>query len=534
MKKFRMLILIVLALFCLAACTKNENHDTNISVTPDATAAPTDTAAQDSKQDNTPEVPVIEAEPVDLKEIFAAYINYLDDYASENREETTDLHFSMGFVDEDGFPELLVVKGESEDDRFEILKYKDESVVSAGSYGSNGRICYLTGANCIVETVYGEDMVERTTVYHIEDCAPVVDTLFCYDIANESYTVNGVTVDADTFGMEMDMLFVDSIPMVIDYETTFGYYPNLVNDYSEDVFEQIYGKLIDGKIPVVYRSEEMKGLKGTWSVVFLDYICGNENWYYNRNYMDLTNCSVTSELSVDEEYASFWMDIYDSDYEPVDFMTIYGAPMLYSPNDISDGLCTGWNVQLKTEDDNTDYYLTMEDEDTVVMVGLTYDGNSLKSSFTAKLKREYNESSYLMVYSKLIRNAAGDSDGLLAFNGRDMIAISCDDAELIDQYGLPEDLNGYDYEIVEEMDAEPYTVYIDEDCDCFLIRDMKEVGVGYEEFADRASKSFGFPVELYYDYDEIMAIADDYPNLEQEEIAKNHLTPAAIKERYEG
>ena len=94
----------------------------------------------------------------------------------------------------------------------------------------------------------------------------------------------------------------------------------------------------------------------------------------------------------------------------------------------------------------------------------------------------------------LERNEYYDYEDKLAFTAKEYLWVSPKDTELIKEYGLPEDLDGYDYEIV-NPDHDPYIIFLDKSTDITFI-DFSD-GIEYKKIdLDEFAKK-----EYYSGYD---------------------------------
>ena len=101
---------------------------------------------------------------------------------------------------------------------------------------------------------------------------------------------------------------------------------------------------------------------------------------------------------------------------------------------------------------------------------------------------------------ELTRREDYDSTRGKAFEAKEYLIVSADDAELIKEYGLPEDLDGYDYEIV-YPDKDTFIIYVDEYTDISIVSfedGFHMEPVSPEEFCDR--EYFGTYEVSFEDY----------------------------------
>ncbi len=106
-------------------------------------------------------------------------------------------------------------------------------------------------------------------------------------------------------------------------------------------------------------------------------------------------------------------------------------------------------------------------------------------------------------------------DGTAVFEVIDYIYITPEDTELIQKYNFPEDLDGYDYEVVQSEDG-PQILLAFEDCKIEIIEwdkgETEYKTISLEEFCNYLKNKNGSTTVLYKkdDLDTITYICEDY------------------------
>lgn len=99
-------------------------------------------------------------------EVKSAYEKALDDEIKIYRQDSLEVNYGYGFVDEDEIPELFIVSGEEDTDTVTIYTYNEETkeAVYLGNFGENGRCYYVPYENKIVAFYYNKPDYSLYTV----------------------------------------------------------------------------------------------------------------------------------------------------------------------------------------------------------------------------------------------------------------------------------------------------------------------------------------------------------------------------------
>ncbi len=451
-----------------------------------------------------------------MSDVFEAYYEYVRSCMDEEFTKFNTMRFGLAFIDNDILPELLVVDDNNHGSQVKVIFYNNGNPKEVGQFGSNGGFSYVKYENRIISFFMGGGAM-TTSINHVNaDLTVTVENDF-YEDDNGVFKVNDQEVD---LGMEAFEKLVDEAResvngnkrILVDYENMLPYHPYVCDHDLIDAFDMMYGELLDPEYEAFsgYFNENMRKMEGVWTLINSNVTTGDDNFAFyvedgacsGGNYETYSGVTVSKESGV-----GFWLSTYKDgeSYNPL-VLTQYAMKMIYFASGISDGLDYGWSVKAVPEFDDFEWipYMCMDDEDHLIIAlykereGETDEyGYPLNDIVTLTYKKEASDADQVSIRAELTRKEAYDVDDMMAFEAREYIIVNADDVELIGEYNLPEDLNGYDYEITYAK-HDPYIIYLDQNTDVTVLDfsdglDFKEESV--TDFCKRSS--FGAYV-LYF------------------------------------
>ena len=472
--------------------------------TPEPTLAPTSTPTPVPTEEvtATPEPTVTEEpeptlEPVStvdvitedadkelLTKVFEAYKEYVHNYIEETDYENFDtLRYGLAFIDKDNIPELLIANNTYHAAGVRVVFYNGGDLKEVGEFGEYGGFAYGKYDNRILSYYMGMG-IECLTVAHVDENANLVQDMYMEGDINDNtyFKVNEKDVLADEFDelySEQFSGYADHPVIWATYDTLLSFYPNLCQGKETDIFFDYYEKMLDPDFEryMGFTDPKMIPLKGYWGFKTADVHIANPdlNFYYNGDDIDdgeyQSDYYLYGEAIIDE-VAGFWLSGYDKDGNEVEDLTLtsYAMPMTYFDGGISEGVDYGWCVICEPQDGlEWECDMCLDDEDHLIIVlwrenGETFemDGYEYPSqdSIVLTFDRVFNDYDYNTVTATITRCPEKDVEGKYAFKAEEYIFVGSWDTELINELGLPEDLDGYDYDIV-KPEKDPYIFYID-------------------------------------------------------------------------
>ena len=447
------------------------------SATPTATPTP-----EPTEEPAAPTGPEISMLP-DMQKVFDTYYEYARNCMDPEYTLFETMRFGLALIDDDDVPELLISDNDIHATGVKVIFYNNGTPVQVGEFGESGGFSYVKKENHIM-SFFMNNGIRTLTRYHVNaDLSVTKDIVFyCDDNNGKDYKIDEKEVDMETFDTEYNKAFESANGnkhISVQHLDLLQYNPYLCDPRMKDVFYQMYNELLDPEYTRFsgYTNENLEKLYGSWDLIRAEaHIIGREALFYNLNEKNDDGFMMCSSATASKrDGLGFWASAYIND-EPLDTLTItsYAMPLLYSPNGISDGIDYGWNAQAIPEFSDWTMYACIDDEDHMILAmfreseGKT-DEYGYPLSDTMVLTYERNTETHEDVteeqgekrYLDLERKADADIDGKKAFLAKEYIWIFSSDTELIKKYGFPEDLGGYDYEIVYK-EQDPFIIYADE------------------------------------------------------------------------
>ena len=519
-----------------------EGGDEN-NVTPEASASPTEKAPEPTATGipdvtATPtEEPVLtgneNASTPDIMTVASAYYDYVaKSMITNNYEKAERTRFGLALIDEDDIPELLIAEDNSHGTGVKVVFYNNGDPKEVGVFGENGGFSYMKKENSILDFFMAMG-IRTLSKYSVNPDLTLKETINfrADDNGDEGYKINGEDVDVDSFDEQYDEAFESdngNKTIYVEYYDLLPYHPYLTDPALIDAFAQMYNELLDPDYDCFsgYFNDNMQKLTGSWSLIRGTASVKNIGTVEFDSQNTENEVVMLSMATVDKfNGVGLWLSSYRGD-ESIDDMTLtsYAMPMTYFGTGISEGLDYGWSVKAEPEFGDWSYYLCMDDNDHLIIAifrereGETDSlGNPLSDSIVLTYERDTEDYQYYSVKAELTRQADADKDGMKAFVAKEYLVVTQDDIELITKYELPEDLDGYDYEIV-HPDKEAYTVFIDDDTTIEVLdfeNGLSSKKITAEEFANL--NAYG-SYNLYFDPDDaenlegktVLRINEDY------------------------
>jgi len=484
--------------------------------------------------------PVVDTLP-NMGDVFKAYYDYARSLMDEPDYTLFDtLRFGLALIDNDDLPELLIAEDSYHGSMVKVIFYNGGDLKEAGSFGSYGGFSYIKMENHIM-SFYMNNGIRTLFRYRIENdySLTAVKEFIADDNGDGGYKIDGEEVEAEVFDEEYELASdpeYGNKKIFVEYENLLPYYPYLTSTEYLDAFDLMYEQLLDPEYERFsgYTNEKMEKLYGSWSLIKGEAYFDNQSLYYNPNGTEESNAQMTSEVTISRDNGvGMWLSTY-IDNKPYDPLTTvsYAMPMLFFNGGISEGIDYGWSVKAVPEFSDWEFYLCLDDNGHLILamfraledesdgdgnptresVVLTYDvreddgpGEDVEDGDDGKGQDDGNtEDSLYKISCDITRQENKDIDGKKAFSAKEYLIVRPDDTDLISKYGLPEDLDGYDFEMV-ESDREPFTFYVDESTEIQIIdfsEGIKYININLNAFL--AGGLFG-TYNLYFDAREILS-----------------------------
>ncbi len=458
---------------------------------PDVTAEPTPTEEAAPTEEPVPtdepissDVPGPEvSELPDMQKVFDTYYEYVRSNMDDEYSLFETMRFGLAFIDNDDLPELLIADASYHASGVKIIFYNNGNPVNVGEVGEYGCFSYFKKENHIVSSFMGMGIVTISKL-HVDPDFKLVDDINLYSDENADeivLKVDDVEVDEDIYDEKYEEVFASKAGKTILYVNYFDllpYYPYACNEDLKDAFDQMYEELKDDNYIAFsgYSNENLDKIYDSWDLIKGEaFLKGNEPMYYAPGDENSTEgLEMYSSAYVDPSSGmGIWLSTYlnGDDFAPLT-ITSYAMDLVYYNSGIGEGLDYGWSVEAKSESTDWSIFACVDDEDhLIIAMSRDYEGEVdeygypvsdwIVLTYERSEEIEYTEESD-KVFANISRAEDKDVDGKYAFKAKEYIWIFPDDTELIEQYNLPEDLDGYDYELV-SLDKEEYIFYIDED-----------------------------------------------------------------------
>ena len=521
--------------------------ETEPEVTPEASPSPTEKAPEptvtgDPDVTATPtEEPGVEPTGTengttpDIMTVASAYYDYVRKSMNDNNYEKAErTRFGLALIDNDDIPELLIAENNSHGSGVKVIFYNNGDPKEVGSFGESGGFSYIKKENSILDFFMAMG-IRTLSKYSVNPDLTLKEiiTFRADDNGDEGYMINGENVDVDTFDEQYDEAGESengNKTLYVEYYDLLPYHPYITDPSLMDAFAQMYNELLDPEYDCFsgYFNDNMQKLTGAWSLIRGEASVKDIGFVSFDSSNSENQVTMLSSATVDKENGvGFWLSTYRGDDSVSDLtLTSYAMPMTYFASGISEGIDYGWSVKAEPEFDDWSYYLCLDNDDHMIIAAFRERegetdvlGNPLSDTIVLTYERDTEDYNHFSVKADLTRQADADSEGKMAFLAKEYLIITQDDIELINEYGLPEDLNGYDYEIV-YPEKEAYTVFIDEDTAIEVLdfeNGLKLKKTTPEDFANL--QSYG-SYTLYFD-------AEDADSLDGK-------TAVRIKEDYTG
>ena len=560
MKKFLSYLLIVTLIMGLTACSKSSDDEgqtrkstevvtdtSSDNVTPteevkpteeavvteapvsDPTAttepAPTEEAAPTDEPAPTddPDVQIAQGPEVselpDMDQVFETYFEYVRSCMDDEYELFETMRFGLAFIDNDELPELLIADASYHASGVKIVFYNNGNPVNVGEVGEYGCFSYVKNENHIISSFMNMGIIQVSRL-HVDPEYKLMSDLDLYydenDEENYVYKVNEEEVDADVYEEKYDEVFEvkkDNPILYVNYYDLLPYYPYACDPSLIDAFDKMYEELKASDYISFsgYSNENLDKLFGGWALVKGEvYIIGDEPMYYEYGDENSTEgFMIASEATVDKYNGmGIWISTYykDEEFEPLTFVS-YVMPLTYFSSGIGEGLDYGWSVKAENGTLDWEIYACVDDEGNMILALTRYHygdfdeyGNLLSDWAVLTYEPydiiEYTEESDL-IYANIERKADADTDGKYAFTAKEYIWVTPDDTELIEEFNLPEDLDGYDYEII-PLDKDEFIFYIDDDTYIEVLNFDDLVNNKIVDADDFAEREYFGDFELYF------------------------------------
>ena len=534
MKKRIISIAVIIALLaCLAGCTSGQQEDTSgtgssATVTSAADGSES-TAGTDSGSTTGTGSPADGSESTtgtdsgvtatDIETVLTAYNDFLVDvYIEDHYDETfEEVRFNLCFINDDDIPELSVSAGYYHGSGADIYTYIGGEVVHVGCFGEWGSFGYVPRGGIIYSSYYGMG-IDQLDVFTMHDDGSVEHTAsFCeeelydgdlWETVGTRYLVSDEETDYDTYEAARSACYPtdsdgQSLSRSIWYDDCASFSNTCYN--RMDVLSYIYEKIAAGEAFTKYVTPEMEAMIGYWELTDAD-ISDDTAGIYGIFYSDM----VDSALTIYEDYyAEQLTSAYFADTGSALFLEDYYMPMEYLPMAVYDGIeHDEYCVMCETNSSDSSCYLVWYEEDGVETLEMIYfyneeeysdtvDGedyygisrSTLVAHYHRAVKEEPHGTKYfglITSYPELTRN-----DATICYQLKEYLILTPDsDPALLAQYGLPADLDGYDFEIVDKGD-EPMLVYA-------------------SQFGSEMGDAFATTHYVLFDYETMRSVECDY------------------------
>lgn len=519
MKRIKLIIMLSLAILVLAACSKSIGDDEEKSVntptgevtvtetvTPTLEATPTDTPvptepvtltdtpvpteeitpaltpvpAGDPATDHigtpiegTEQIGVIENDKVMLNDVLLTYYDYLTKYMNESEYADYDTtRYGLAFIDGDRIPELLIADNDNHGTGVRVIFYNNGEPKEVGHFGSEGGFSYIKYENRIISFFMGGGAYTTDFIHVNQDFTTTVDQAF-YDSDEGACTVNDEEVDYERFEEMLDEARESRLGnkrLIVDFDTLMRYYPysneELVSFQLIRMFQEL--REPDFESFPVYFNDDMRKLADNWSLIECKAETADASFKYDvvNDNGNKEGYKTYSEVVVSEySGVGIWLTAYkkEDSYEPLTIIE-YNMPMVYYPETDTEGY--EWCAKVFPESENFDWNMELfydeKNDHLIILLKKSEAEAENKDVVTLTYERHWEDYGPQSIDVELTRREDYDSARGKAFEAKEYIMVSAEDTELIKEYGLPEDLDGYDYEIV-YPDKDSFIIYIDDD-----------------------------------------------------------------------
>ena len=239
---------------------------------PTPTEAPAPTDAPEPTDIIEPSVTDIPAPEPDIDTVLETYENFLYELVNESGDGYCFIHFSLGCIDEDDIPELLVSCNDYMGEPVLIYTFVNSDEVSeCGVAGSNGSFTYQSKKNLVVSDI-GLTSTRTTDYYRIGDnkkfellCEVTAEYI---DDDTAYYYIDGTKVDQDTYYAKMDEFdtFSENSYTYYSYRYSQPFCDYNENDDRKDILKGMYEAAIDNRLYSSNTPDSYKDLYGEWEL----------------------------------------------------------------------------------------------------------------------------------------------------------------------------------------------------------------------------------------------------------------------------
>ena len=526
MKKLSLLVVLCLTLLAFTACGKSENENDNDgtkpteaveltgSVTPAEDVNPTAavTPAAEPVATDAPEItPEVTAapdpvmadinEPIEgteqigvtekaiLNNVLRTYYGYITNYMSES--ESADFEatrYGLALIDGDRIPELLIADNNYHGTGVRVIFYNNGEPKEVGKFGSEGGFSYIKYENRIISFFMGGGVYTTDFIHVNQDFTTTTDQAF-FSSDDDGCSVNGEEISYERYEEMLDEARESKLGnkrLIVEFDTLMRYYPYSNEELVMYQLIRMFQELREPEFESfpIYFNDDMRKISDNWSLIECEADTAIAAFKYDvKNDSGNKQGYKTYSEVVISEYSGvgIWLSAYKGD-DSFDFMNIieYNMPMVYYSSGQLKEKDYGWSAQAfsESEEFEWDVLLFYDEKNDHLLIQLIWpragetptdhelrraeDGKPIQDTVILTYERHFEDYSTHYVNVELTRREDYDSTRGKAFEGKEYIMVSADDTELIKQYGLPENLDGYDYEVVYPSE-ETFIFYIDED-----------------------------------------------------------------------
>ncbi|MBR4144612.1 MAG: hypothetical protein IKU06_04020 [Lachnospiraceae bacterium] len=546
MKKTKLALLLCILVIVFCACSKNEEGEQEktgstpteavtptesvtptLEVTPTAeitpSAEPTGEVTPTPTEEPTPtEDPAVTdintlmagteqigvTDKVLLNDVLVTYYDYLTEYMNDSEYADFDrTRYGLAFIDGDQIPELLIADNDNHGTGVRVIFYNNGEPVEVGQFGSEGGFSYIKYENRIISFYMGYGAY-TTDIYHIEqDFSSKADYEF-YDSDEEACTVNGEETEYTRYEELLDEARESKLGnkrLLVDYETLMRYYPYSNEELVTFSLIRMFQELREAEFESfpVYFNDDLRKIEDNWSLIESKAETADASFKYDvvKDNGNKEGYKTYSEVIISEySGVGIWLSAYKND-DSLDALNIteYNMPMVYCESEEDDAKYR-WYAKAFPEDEQFNWEMKLYYDENSDHLIIKLDRPESEDAVTLTYERHWEEYEVHSLEVELTRREDYDSTRGKAFEAKEYLIVSADDAELIKEYGLPEDLDGYDYEIV-YPDKDTFIIYVDEYTDISIVSfedGFHMEPVSPEEFCDR--EYFGTYEVSFEDY----------------------------------
>lgn len=555
MKKILLSVFLIIALFSFTACNNsgdnNSQNNGNVTETVTPTAAITDTPVPTESiagtsapteapteiptevpteaptetptetPTSTPEVtPIEELTPsptetplpvsdvsffpvdVDNQRLSPVYEAYLDYMNNRTWSDFTAGRFTLAYIDDDDIPELLVLDGDYHGAGVEIVKYDstDSTARKIDSFGSWGSMNYLPGQSAIFSFWMGQGY-ECYYSHEINGFTAEMTSDLEMNEENAEYTINGIASDSETFNEVLEIrLSASEDSITIGYSDGIPFAP--IQDTA--IFSYITNVISQGVTFKMPASQGIEDIDGRWNLFY-----GIVTDSSTGDILTSDDCHMAASIGIDSinNSASFWCTFNDELYDDYTMVAEYVDEPLIASNEYA-----LWTLKLFGESPNDIYNLTAYVENDTEYLYLSFEtliSDADTRTFEIYLIREktLNFENAATAYAKYNKKASDLDNGIAAFTCYRFITVSADQTDLISEYGLTPDLDGFDYTIV-EFEDEKFTLYVNTNDTVFRYYEITDSGMelvtasSFDEFRKHIKNEHAGIMPVFYSEDD--------------------------------